>query len=526
MRFTLLIFLSLFMNNSFAFGSKGCDLKAYRTLKHSISLDKGISFAFQDEGEIKDKTPGLLINRCKEDGLRRRYLMLGHGPIEYGTRISNLTSSFTDTTAKMSCSIKGADDFADFSQDVRQAFFSQRRDFINKCVYGTIKDFGSRKLSFRNQELCKITRKGNNSAFFEGQICYFKIAPDSEFVVTYRIKDECTDAKTLASFGIEPQEINTLVTVATTKKMVSEGRSFDSELIGTKIVNFLIDAPSENLNLSDDWGLNVPQYPSRYDLPNVELSNLMISDFGNTSNVTMEWVASNICKQKVCKDGVCTSSCNYSKPLFGEVELFEVIKGKKEFLSSWTEGHIVPAKWQGVLSAQPKFFTDLQFKKGSKYVIEVKFYDPKFDYTQFNKSIGSQFKPILGIPNTNFGINLAQGIPVMHGVNNFSFIENLNMVNSYMSGRALGTLIDGEGINTMSKFSYWPPLYTEGCDLSGKKCREFSNKPYLTLGMSFTPEENLENPTDLKITNVKTYRNSAIIKNIQFKKHTPSLECK
>ncbi|OUR99947.1 hypothetical protein A9Q84_02645 [Halobacteriovorax marinus] len=514
-----LVFLSI---NSYA-RPQLCKVNAYRALNHSASIDKKITYAYQSEGEINGKTPGLLINKCKDAGLRRKYLLLGNGPTVHGIKSSHVSVSYNDVVNSPSCKIENTG-FPTFDLKTRRSFFKNKKTFMNECVTGKIRQWSRKKLTYtESQDNCQLTKIDDQTSTFKGGTCFFRIFPDSEFVVTYSIDKKCTDENFLKTRGIEPQEINTMTTVNIAGD--DSGSTYDLTLIGSRVVNFQIEPSKKMISLSDDWGINVPQVPARFELPDVQMAGLEITEFGKRFGLKPSWAVSNLCEKKSCFNGLCTSTCNYSKPLFGEISLYEVENGKKYYLSSWFEGGIIPANWQGTFEPQLKNFNQLSFVAGKKYILEVEFKDPKFDYDHFGKTVSSFFKPILGIPNVDFAISLASGIPLLRNVTGITTIGTINTINMYNGSGNLGRFIEGEGIDTLSNFNYWPPIYKEVCLIGSPKCAEVSNRPYLTLGMSFEVGEKQADSYEVPVIKVKTFRKSRILGNINYTEQIPHTVC-
>lgn len=523
---TKLTFISLLVLLSInTFGRpKLCKVNAYRSLNHSASIDKKITYAYQNEGEIKGKIPGLLINNCKDAGVGRKFLMLGHGPTVYGALSSDISVSYGEVLNSPTCKIENTG-FPTFDLKKKREFFKAKKNFLNTCVTGRIHQWSKQRLAYRpTQENCQLTKIDDQTSTFKGGACFFRIFPDSEFVVTYSIDKKCTDENFLKANNIEPQEVNTMTSVNIAGD--DSGLSYDLTLIGTRVVNFQIEPSKKMLPISDDWGVNVPQTPAIYELPEVQMSGIGITSFGESFGVKPTWAVNNLCEKKSCTNGLCTSTCNYSKPLFGEITLYEVENGRKYYLSSWFEGGIIPANWQGTFEPQLKNFNQFSFVPGKKYILEVEFRDPKFDYDQYGKTVSSFFKPIIGIPNVDFAVNLTSGIPIMRNVTGLTLISTINDINMYNGSANIGNFIDGEGINSLSNFNYWPPIYDNVCLPGSSKCAEVSNRPYLTLGMSFEVDKKRdEDSFDVPVIKVKTYRKSRVLENINYTEQVPHTVC-
>ena len=319
--------------------------------------------------------------------------MIGFGPINHGLNASETTTEYTDDLGEEQCSIANSP-FPNQTEEDRKKGFLKKERFINTCVERRVKHFGSFPLSARaEQEGCKLKNISKQEAIIEGNVCFFNIFPDSEFLFSHKIKEECTDLSYLAKNDLHPMEVNAFATV----NIVGDqsGTTTDFILLDSRIVRFQIDPSKDQMPVSDDWGIDVPQYPSVFFLKGLDLAQPQITqiDGDDSSTLTLPYVVSNLCERK-CNDKGCEPTiCDYSQPLVGEVEINKFKKnGRETYLHSWHGGGVTPANWQGFVSSETRSLDKVIFEEGGRYSIEVNFRDPKFDYMMFSRSLNPMFR--------------------------------------------------------------------------------------------------------------------------------------
>ena len=74
---------------------------------------------------------------------------------------------------------------------------------------------------------------------------------------------------------------------------------------------------------------------------------------------------------RLCEQGVCTSSCHYPIPIGADVRVYQLKNNKKYLKEFWYQGAVVPSRWSGISygRAMPLQFMDL--KKGNRFRVEA-----------------------------------------------------------------------------------------------------------------------------------------------------------
>ncbi len=462
-----------------------CSVHGPDLYSYSASLEKNKTYRFELRGEKAETHQlGVLVNSCEKAA--GKFLMVGFGVNEYSIDSSTYTTAYTDTLDPQKCKIENNTLNLPINENDRQSEHKAKTDFLKNCVETTISHNSSRPLKYRAQQQgCTVKKLSEQKAIIEGGFCFFKIYKDSEFVVSHRIKENCLERDFLQSQKISLREINAATTFGVASKPT--GMSQDLELLPSKLFNFMLEPTSEHFTISDDWGRDVPQLPANYTVPEVSFGDIKLKNLRDAAILKFPLLVDNFHCQKSCLEEICTSSCNYSKPVVAEVVFSEIINGKKAYLKSWYDGSVAIPNWQGLLNMPAQVIKGVQLGEEKTYQLDLIFRDPKVDFTMYNKSVTPLFMPLPGIPTMDFAASLLNGIPTIGSTKPIPEITDHDILPDYGVIRDFGQYSgsDGaDGIQTISKFRYWPQYFDKVC--SDNKCFTISSRPYMTLSLNFT----------------------------------------
>lgn len=519
-------------------GSPGrsCNVNGPSVYNYSASIDKQTSYLYGDGDNISEKHRlGIYVNDCQKAA--GKFLMVGFGVNNFSVDASTVATVYSNELAPNKCVIKNST-LKNFMDDAERArIHKNKAKFLELCVETTITQNSSMPLKYRAQQLgCQVQKVSAQRAIIRPTIltqedgttektnfCFFKVYKDSEFVIAHEIKEECTNPNFLKENGLEPMEVNAATTFSIADKPT--GKSQGLEILPSRVTNFTVEPSSSQTELTDDFGKDIPQYPSSFRLPELEFGKLTITNTKHGSNFKFPLHVDNRCEKR-CENGLCTSPCNYSQPIAGEVTLFEVSKGKKEYLRSWYDGAVAPANWQGLLDMPTRELKGIFFEDGKRYELEVTFRDPKTDFTMFNKSITPLFQPLPGVPTVNFATSVMSGIPTVAGIQNIEGVNTVLVIPDYGSVKDLGNFLDHsglQGVDKLSKFNFWPPYYEDNCGPKG--CKKIGSKPYMTARLGFTAKVNQAN-NKVEINDVNFSKRSTLFGNFDKKlSKMPQIVC-
>lgn len=494
-----------------------CQIHGQESYNYSASLERQVSFRYDQRGENNENHQlGILVNNCKKAA--NRFLMVGFGPNEYSLDSSTYSTVFSDDLDALQCQIIDST-IPLQTEEERNQIFKQKRNFLNKCIEVTVAHNSSQLLAYReDQPGCKVTKVSPQRATFVGGHCFFKIFADSEFVIAHKIIDECLKSDFLKLNSISPGEYSAATTFAITDRPT--GVSTDMELLPSKLTHFTLEAYRKQLSLSDDFGRNIPLYPDTYIMPTVEFGSIKIRNLRDGGILKYPLLTDNRCSQK-CVSDICTSNCNFSQPLVGEVMLSEMKNGKKELIKSWYDGAVALPNWQGFLNMPAQFIDGEIFATGKRYNIEITFRDPQADFSMYNKGTTPLFMPLPGIPTMDFAANMLNGLPSVSSALPITEIEATDALPDYGVIRDFGKFSGVQGmdaIQTLSKHHFWPPYYQKICKQG--RCVQPDSSAYSTMNIYFTLGETNEEG-DFNLEKIAVQKTSKIEEH--YKKLVPAL---
>lgn len=506
-------------------GASECKSYGKRVLNYSASIDKKQSFSYLSNGPLPSgQKSGLTIKQCEKAGQKRKSLMIGFGPIKYGLMSDDLSLEYTSDIGKEECKIENST-FPVNSEETKKNLLLKHRKFLDICVERRVKHRSRYPLRFKDtQKECNIKRIGKQEAILSGNVCFFNIFPDSEFFFTHKIKQECTSEEFLAKNGLHAMSMSAIATINIVGNQ--SGETDDFELLDSKVVNFQVDPSKEKMSISDDWGLDIPQHPDVYKVDNLHIGKPVITALGEEdSTINLPFVVDRKCK-RVCKNGKCESnSCDFSQPISGEVVLYQLGKnGKKEYLDSWFTGGIAPSNWQGFINNGTRNLNKISFKKGSRFLIDVMFKDPKFDFQMFNRDASPLIQLMPGLNSVNFAKAIGSGLPELDPVTGMPDFKEFGVFGDIGTNNDFN--LNGK-LPKLSKQSYWPPFYSKICH--GKyeeNCAKPSNKNFAKFQVYFTSGGTSEDTDEYILKDIRYVRNSEILENLNMKDFKfPKISC-
>jgi hypothetical protein len=479
MKLFLLLFLSIYLSQSFA-----CEVITPEKFSISISPETGDFFFYGSSTQMPPNTK-LEINNCSKASKEKKYLMMAFGPqnLEFTDRIG--IYDFTNNYLNSGCFIKDALFKENRDYSTRKNDLTSKWHTIRSCIEVTLKENRKEKIEFpQDQPGCKVQVHSPSEVSFNGGICFFKPQRDSQYEVRFNVRNECRDYEDIKKLRLTQFDFQSMLNFYLAGD--ASGTSVDLNAIGSFPLRISISPENKIIPLSDDFGPNVPRFPSYLELPDLHLGAMDIETSipGKILIRPTFWV-DHSCPKK-CIDHFCQSVCDYAQPLTGRVDLIKLDGDKElEIIDQWYDGAVSQPRFQGELKGSGKEIDENLLIPNTKYRLKINFSDPKADFEEF-KELFFQKLGKLPLPPLRLGrgsipeISRIQEIPDRGKIPAISTIPDLNF------GYQFSEKFD-ENIRAFSnQFNYqaWPPYISKVCN--NKICSTVSKKNYLTLALDFT----------------------------------------
>lgn len=515
----LVLLFILFLGSS-AFGCTS--VSAPYTLNMAIDPMNSNMYFYNETRMIWDR-PDISLESCSLTAQRDQYVMFAVALENFILSDDFLTYSINDQISGSGeqCHIEN-----NYFQNVQESSerrkrLLDKRNFVNRCLKFSITDFSRSGIDITdNQPGCTVIRKSNHSVDFIGPYCFVKPKIDSSIAFSVDVAQECRDLDFYKENKLILQDVLGVLSIYT----AGDQTGFSPDLTSIKQTNLRISVNSpENLLATNSYtGDKKPTWPTSWNMPNIYLGepsvNLKSSSF---DEFEFPLLVDNRCERK-CIDNVCTSSCDYSQPVVGDFALFEVNKGRKELLTSWFDGGVAPAQWQGLLKGVgvkiPKNIIELN----KKYILEIDLSDQELNYLSFKGRIEKMLKMNNVIGEMNREGSRIREIPQINMVGELSRLPSIRNINgiSFTGNGFLGVQEALRSVQLTFKNSFWPPYFEKTC-FNGKCVKQASMKNKIIMKFELTGD--LKNA---KFSNVSFSRNSNIVNNESFSNYAfPKVNC-
>ena len=468
-----------------------CKGVAPKEMNIAIDLNNQSRFFYDGKKVYKDK-PQVSLQNCQSTAAQGKYIMVALG-IENNVLSNQIGAySFNDelSTFGDSCSlINNPLDYQEPTERHEKLF--EKREFFNKCLTVQITDFASGPIAYpEEQPGCEVTRVSEKSINMKGAFCFVQPRQDSSFSIHVEVDNACKTKEFLKKHNLTLQDINAVVN--TYKAGDASGRSADLTAVTTTNVRLSVNPLKEILEVSDNYGVNRPVWPSEWSGGQVDFANLSIagrSDLNDTISTSL--VVDNRCKRK-CVNGLCSSKCDYAQPVIAQYELYEQHNGKFEYLKTWYDGGVASAQWQGMLFGIGHDFSKGVLTVGKKYRLEVIIDEPDFSFHQFD----GRFSERIRLRNNHIhDINRNGGyineIPLIDTIHNGELVPVLAEISGiHFDSQGLGMLLQ-TGVRSFQAYlnnSFWPPFYSKVCNPITGQCRKLGDaKVQMTIEFELGP---------------------------------------
>lgn len=352
-------------------------------------------------------------------------------------------------------------------------FYASETNFLNSCVRSIVRETADPRLNYpEKQPGCTVIRISETEASYTGNFCFFQPSATSLYEIRHEIVPECLKPEFLKAQHMEPTDIP-----ATWRYFLAgdaSGLSTQLNARGESSSRISINPGSELFPISDDLGDILPRWPSTWAVE-VQVGGLEIKKTSATNlQVQLTLLADNTCTH-LCKDGICSSPCNYQAPLAYEATLSEVYSNRKPtIIDSWMGASVLFPQWQGLnRSASPNALLQDSVRVGGHYRLELKFADPHDDYTLATTAIRQKLIDLTRMSDASLGsteilpsLNILGLLPKLINVPNIPGV-------AHSGNSTITTQQIANALTELEAFFHtvpWPPYYDQICSKDLTHC--------------------------------------------------------
>ena len=344
-------------------------------------------------------------------------------------------------------------------------FFKSQTSFLNTCLEAEVTDTRG-EIDTESQINCEITPVSKNAVIARGPRCSFKIYENSSFVVHYRLNPSCLSLNYLKEKGdIRPMDSKTNISVYRTADLEPGNPAYD--ILGTINARVTLQADKDLIPVSTYSGTDVSAWPMQYgtQIEFGKIALLRTLRLHNTPYVFLKtpFLVNNNCPE-VCKNGFCTSPCDFYAPVAARMTLKKKSVGESMFrtIDYWYQGNFVPSRFLGELTFG-RTLSNVKIVTGDMFIVEAEFSNPALTY----KAIIDEAKQLLIKLKTVSIATSGAGKP--NGLEGLGILEGSNLAPIQSTLWGLGPMRDQQFytdeflgvLNSMvSTEDSWPPFYT------------------------------------------------------------------
>jgi len=441
-----------------------CEISPKDDLSFATSIKETSFFSYGLNGNKNTSTFFSAFN-CSKISDSNKYLMISFGPQnqELTDRIKayDIANRYRDS----GCLIQNSPFEKTQSFNDRKKYLEKKWHLIKSCMNIIVSDEGEETLNYpEKQPGCNYKVLSKNKISFNGGFCFFRPAQLSQYKIEFQMNENCLESEGLKKLNINVFDFQSVLNFYAAKDPT--GDSIDLTSLSSIPLRFTI-SPNENiLPVSDIATSGEPEFPANYFLPETHLGlpEAEVSKHGFVKLRVPLWV-DNKCEEK-CFDGFCQGVCDYTQPLAGSINLFDISEEKNNELdTSWFQGGIVLPRYQGEISGRKFEISDQFFKVGKTYKVLMNFNDPKFDFEDFKK----EYQRKIQRNQESLGPISSSSIPTIPSIRTVETTASVpEMVR--IEGINFKTKLNDSFQDLLKSFSgffqnsFWPPFYKKVCD--------------------------------------------------------------
>jgi hypothetical protein len=512
------IFLFLFILSSLPV--MACEFSFPENFALASSPKDNNFFAYNGNKSLHE-VPVVRVFNCRPLAISNKFLMIAWGPQNDFFTDRQTIYDFSNNYQDRGCSLKGSR-FKDVHDTVRRkAELQQKWDVIKSCYEVSVTEESVLPLNApHKQPGCEATRNGLFNMTFNGGYCFVKPGIASSYILRFNIKEKCKSFEGLSDLDLKYSDLSTTLNFYSSGD--ATGTSQDLTALSNRSIRFTSAPKEELVKTSDDFGIQIPQFPGDYHIPDIHPGTPEAQLNGNKIRLQLPiWVDNNC--QKRCSGKLCQSACDYAQPLASNFELFEKTSQGLEYLTSWFDGGTIQPHFQGEIAGLGHDIPNDLIEIGKVYRIKVTYDDPKFDFERLKGQIKAKIERMQQvIPSIQGGriadlpaipdIQATQTLPTFAGISGLIFTQS-NVNTLERANQELRRYLD---------FKVWPPYFENLC--VSKNCSGIVNN-YLELHVDFTLDS-IGEFNFYKIKVLEIGRQSPLLEGYQVvKPEMPSISC-
>jgi hypothetical protein len=368
-----------------------------------------------------------------------------------------------------------------------ESFYRSQANFISTCLEAEVTDTRG-EIDALSQINCEITQVSSNRVIAKGPRCAFKIYENSSFTVHYRLNSSCLNPVFLKENGdIRPMDVKASLAVFKTVNLIPGSPDYD--ILGMTTGRITLQPDSDLLPVAKYSGTIGSQWPMQYgaqvEFGKIALSQTLRLHAKPTVFLKTPFLVNNNCPE-VCKNGFCTSACDFYAPVAARMILKKKAVGETVFrtIDYWYQGNLVPSRFLGEL-AFGRTLVDQKISVGDMYLLVAEFSNPALTY----KTLVNEAKQLL-IKLTPVTIPTAQAGGSV-GLEGLGILEGSNIIPTSPTLMELGTIrgrqnttdyILGALNSLVNSDESWPPYYSS---IINDDLTDNPNRIYQTLKVGF-----------------------------------------
>jgi hypothetical protein len=422
------------------------------------------------------KTSDYSFGSCKK--FAGQYFVLVSAPT-YTDPLFKSISSPEGELAEERCFIDHSPFNVSKPQDVGiENFYHEQTSFLNTCLEAEVTDTRG-EIDALSQINCEISQISSNRVVAKGPRCAFKIYENSSFKVHYRISPACLNLTYLKERGdIRPMDAKASLAIYKTSNLLPGNTEYD--ILGMINGRITLQPGKDLLPVAKYSGTIGSDWPMQYGAQ-IEFGKVILSSTRRLNNTTYVYLktpflVNNNCAE-VCKNGLCTSPCDFYAPVAARMTLKKKAAGETTFhaIDYWYQGNLVPSRFLGELSFG-RALIDEKINVGDMYLLVAEFSNPALTY----KTIIDEAKQLL-IKLSPISISTG-GAGHPGGLQGLGILEGTNIVPNYSGLISLGNIRDEQNSTVLNSMigtdDSWPPYYTS---IINGNLTDNPNRIYLTL---------------------------------------------
>lgn len=516
---TKLILSTALTTALFSITSQACEMSK-ETVK-GIYIQPDSQYLHFGEGPETHGPITANIYKCQKSA--GKYLMFSLGTARPGlaSDVSNIT--YDGKITKQNCRIENSNFVKEDLNTLVESSLRKQFQTIRQCLYLRVRDLNRTPIQFKQKQTsCRMKEQTNGTVTMEGDYCFIKINPRQELQVSIEVKQDCLNPEFLAYSKIDLQDINLFMNAWITSD--DSGVDPDAQYIRSLPSRAVFLPSTKNLKLSENPSRPEIAFPSTYKT-DINPGNITIQKTGvNRYNLDFSLEVQNRSQSTCVQNLPCTSPSNYQAPVAGEVELNQIINGKKEYVTSYWHIGEAPAQWQGLLKNENlTILENVELKKGQQYEMTFTMLDP---YDDYRLALRKRSEIKFNLPTPNETLDNVQPTPIM---DNSRSMDGLSPINTSMIKFSVDSMI--EQLNTALRSSrvsiFWPQIYSQSCVPSTGQCLSLGKGPALVdIKVQFTLGDLDPNTQVFKLQNIQIKKQSSVMASYQKSvKALPTYKC-